>query len=53
MEEFKKKYPRRFGRDGWKLFNDERVVYYSQTYNGFIVSKKYKNDLIQLGATMV
>ena len=53
IDEFKKKYPKRFGRDGWKLFNDERVVYYSQTYNGFIVSKKYKNDLIQFGATMI
>lgn len=53
IEEFKKKYPERFGRDGWKLFHDERVVYYSQTYNGFVVSKKYKNDLIQLGATMI
>ena len=53
MEEFKKKYPDRFGRDGWNVFRDERVVYYSQTYNGFIVSKKYKNDLIQLGAKML
>ena len=53
IEEFKRKYPDRFSRDGWKLFQDERVVYYSQTYNGFIVSKKYKNDLIQLGAKMI
>jgi hypothetical protein len=53
MEEFKKKHPEHFGRNGWNVFNDERVVYYSQTYNGFIVSKKYKNDLIQFGATMI
>ena len=53
IEQFKKKYPERFDRKGWNLFNDERVVYYSKTYNGFIVSKKYKNDLIQLGATMI
>jgi hypothetical protein len=52
IEQFKKKYPERFDRKGWNLFNDERVVYYSKTYNGFIVSKKYKNDLLQLGATM-
>jgi hypothetical protein len=53
IDEFKKKYPERFGRDGWNLFQDERVVYYSQTYNGFVVSKKYKNDLIELGAKMM
>ena len=53
IDQFKKKYPERFGRNGWNLFDDERVVYYSQTYNGFIVSKKYKNDLLQIGATMI
>jgi hypothetical protein len=53
IEEFKKKYPERFGRNGWNLFHDERVVYYSKTYNGFIVSKKYKDDLIQFGAKMI
>jgi hypothetical protein len=53
IDQFKKKYPERFGRNGWNLFDDERVVYYSQTYNGFIVSKKYKNDLLQIGTTMI
>jgi hypothetical protein len=53
IQEFKKKYPERFSRTGWNLFHDERVVYYSNTYNGFIVSKKYKDDLIQLDAKMI
>ena len=47
---FKNTYPERFGKNGWNIFNDERVCYYSKQYDGFIVSKKYKNDLMRICA---
>ena len=47
---FKNTYPERFGKNGWNIFNDERVCYYSKHYDGFIVSKKYKNDLMRICA---
>lgn len=49
----KKVHPERYGKKGWKLFEEHRPIYFRSDLNGFIVSLSHKQALQDLGATLV
>jgi len=46
----KTKNSKRYNSDGWKLFEVGTPIFYRESFGGFLVSKKYRNRLIELGA---
>lgn len=44
------KFPDRYSADGWSLIDGAKPIYFRKTSKGFVVGKKYKDHLRNLGA---